>query len=314
MPRQPQFKAAQLSAQIDYFVNHAGLPADRRQGGKLKGKPRPFGLPRAGDNLFSGIESDAETYMRDNGVQWHDMRAHVLSSQVCCLNFLMPFSRKPKALADLMRPVFGADIEVLPIEPDRYVAFEYIGGDYLNESGGKARKRGAGCTSADAAVKLRTVHGETIVLIEWKYTESYGAPIRDAESPKRAARYGAHFTDGPVRDDLGLKLEDFYYEPFYQLMRQQMLAHCMEGKEADRVSVLHISPRANRKLHAVTSPALRQFGDDAFAVWPILLRQPDRFASVAIEDLFGRYQPSSADGLADWKAYVSERYSFSSSP
>jgi len=29
--------------------------------------------------------------------------------------------------------------------------------------------------------------------------------------------------NGPIRDDLNLKLEDFFWEPFYQLLRQQML-------------------------------------------------------------------------------------------
>jgi hypothetical protein len=34
--------------------------------------------------------------------------------------------------------------------------------------------------------------------------------------------------DGPIRSDLGLKVEDFFWEPFYQLVRQQMLAWRMQ--------------------------------------------------------------------------------------
>lgn len=53
--------------------------------------------------------------------------------------------------------------------------------------------------------------------------------------------------NGPIRDDLNLKLEGFFWELFYQLLRQQMLAFQMEkAHEAvtDLVRVLHISPVA----------------------------------------------------------------------
>jgi hypothetical protein len=95
---------------------------------------------------------------------------------------------------------------------------------------------------------------------------------------------------GPIRDDPNLKLEDFFGEPFYQLLRQQMLAFQMEKAreaETDRVRVLHVSPAENRRLHAVTSKALNRFGVDAFAVFAETLVDPAAFVGRTIEQVFG---------------------------
>jgi Restriction Endonuclease associating with ARP len=94
---------------------------------------------------------------------------------------------------------------------------------------------------------------------------------------------------GPLRSDLQLKLEDFFYEPFYQLLRQQMLAFQMQEARdngTDRVRVLHITPAGNRALKKVTPPALRRFGHNAFEVWKSLLVLPDDFVSRSTESLF----------------------------
>jgi hypothetical protein len=158
-------------------------------------------------------------------------------------------------------------------------------------------------------------------LIEWKYTETYGAPIPNkvregaARSPNevRADRYcGLMFTpNGPIRDDLNLKLEDFFWEPFYQLLRQQILAFQMEKAreaETDRVRVLHISPAGNRRLHAVTSQALNRFGVDAFAVFAETLVDPAAFIGRTIEQVFG---PLMAEMPEDpWASYLADRYTF----
>jgi hypothetical protein len=51
-----------------------------------------------------------------------------------------------------------------------------------------------------------------------------------------------------------------FYEPFYQLMRQQLLAREMETARecgADVVSLLHIAPAQNACFQRVTSPNLK---------------------------------------------------------
>jgi hypothetical protein len=164
-----------------------------------------------------------------------------------------------------------------------FIGFEWNGrADYLNEGDQGKRTRGSNCTSADAIVRFRHDSREEALLIEWKYTESYGPPTDVAGNPTRIKRYAqlAFAPEGPVRSDLGLVLEDFFYAPFYQLLRQQMLAFQMQrAKEdrADRVRVLHIAPAANLALRKVPSPTLRRFGDDAFIVFRSLLVHPEDF-------------------------------------
>ena len=54
--------------------------------------------------------------------------------------------------------------EVLPIELDEYVTFEWIGeSDHLDEAQGMARKRGSRATSADAAIRYRAIDGGQFV-------------------------------------------------------------------------------------------------------------------------------------------------------
>ena len=118
--------------------------------------------------------------------------------------------------------------QVLEIEPGRFLTFEYIGPDnLLGEARGGIRTRGANCTSVDAAFLHRARDGVVeLVLMEWKYTESYSTRDRSASSDEvRRQRYEKFVRDseGPVRDEV-LDFQLLLDEPFYQLMRQQLLA------------------------------------------------------------------------------------------
>ncbi len=130
---------------------------------------------------------------------------------------------------------FGAVLDVvepLEVEPGRFVAFEYIGQrDFLGEVGSRTRIRGSMTTSADAAIRYRNSDGcVEIALIEWKYCEDYrGQELSAGRHGNRRDRYRALWAaaDCPVRTDL-IPYEDLVVEPFYQLFRQQLLAHEME--------------------------------------------------------------------------------------
>jgi hypothetical protein len=156
--------------------------------GEYYGRNRPFCLPpeHAEENLFDGIRETALPYFADHRIKWHQgsengtkPNNHLCSSQVCCVNFLFPFTDQPEALAALLRPFFPTLQRMLPMETTgEYMAFEWIGErDYLGEQKrAKERTRGANCTSTDAAVFMEHEDGSRqIVLIEWKFTESYGA-------------------------------------------------------------------------------------------------------------------------------------------
>jgi hypothetical protein len=277
-------------------------------------------------NLAPGIRNAACNYFgppRD--IVWHQHANHGLSSQACCLNFLMPLATQPQMLEKVIGLALGLEgITVLPIEsePEQepwHVAFEWIGRDnYLGEwRAGKKPPRGANVTSADAAVTFQNKDKVETVLIEWKYTEKYGAALRPKGNATRIGRYAekAFAPNGPIRSDLNLTVEDFFWDPLYQLLRQQMLAWRMEraGENgAERVSVLHISPAGNVPLHKVTAPALRRFGDDVFSVFRTLLVRPETFVSLSTEQVFGPFlNVDHADPAAQkWVSYLCDRYSF----
>jgi hypothetical protein len=249
---------------------------------------------------------------------------HALSSQVCCFNFLMTLAEKPVSLGEVVAAALGiAPPEMLPVEkgPDGqpwFVGFEWNGErDYLNEAGrGDLRPRGANSTSADAVLRFRHQGRIEALLIEWKYTESYGPPIPPSGNPTRIARYAklAFAPDGPIRADPGLALQHFFWEPFYQLLRQQMLAFQMQRHQeggAERVRVLHVAPAANTRLRKVTSAPLRErrHGDDAFAVFRSFLVNPDDFVSRSTEALFGTLL-AGARADDEWRSYLVDRYGF----
>lgn len=258
-------------------------------------------------------------------IQWHQHSNHALSSQVCCVNFLAPLMRRPDLLAQVIGAALGiAAPQMLAVgqdaDGDIFVDFEWIGlQDHLGEwPGTGVATRGANATSADAIVRMVDRDGTiTTILIEWKYTESYGAPLDPKGNTTRLRRYGdkAFAPDGPIRTDLGLTVADFFWEPFYQLLRQQMLAYRMERAHEDgasRVIVLHVSAGGNATLHKVTAPALRTFGADAFDVFLSLLAEPSRFHATSIETAF---RPALTEAVArdpadPWATYLQDRYTF----
>jgi len=299
-----------------------------RAEGIYAGKPRSFCLPRdeARQNLFRPIAGPAIEFFTRLGIKWHHgcpgglPSNHLCDSQVCCVNFLFPFTSRPEALRRLLTPAFEGISAVLPMEcSGEYLTFEWIGlRNYLCERVARSgkRTRGANCTSADAAVLLENRSGaKHIVLIEWKYTESYPpTSLRFSRSGTDRTRIYSHLwhrDDFPLKKDLMPDFASLFHEPFYQLFRLQCLAHEMEKAGelgAERVSVLHICPRANRDFARVTSPGLAGLGASVSEVWRNLVRDPSRFASVATEDLFGGFPARLPDDLGPWWAYLTQRY------
>lgn len=316
-PHQAKFKATS-----PYFSDAA------RADGIYKGKPRPFCLPfeHAEENLFPEIRQTALACFAAQGIKWHDGQNgkpsdHLCDSQVCCVNFLFPFAHKPRALAKVLRPIFPALRELLPIENGQYVTFEWIGQEnYLGEkiSRNGKRTRGANFTSADAAVLFERIDGKRqTILIEWKYTESYGgASLKVAKSgTDRTTIYKPLFKrdDCPIDKDLLPSFDSLFYEPFYQFMRQQFLAHEMERAQelgAHIASVLHIAPAHNTDFRKVTSPKLEKLGETALDVWKKLVRPRGRFISVSTEQLFGNLSAEQLPEMRAWLEYIGMRYAW----
>lgn len=299
---------------------------EAREAGFYRTKLRPHCIPlqHAEQNLFPGIRESALQHFARHEIKWHDgqngkCNNHMCDSMVCCVNFLFPFADQPEALANLLKPIYPQLDHMLPVEDGKFVSFEWIGEhNYLLEkiSRNGKRTRGANFTSADAIVMFeRTNHKRQIVLIEWKYTESYGGTnLKYAKSGTYRTEIYHHLFDSrdcPIRKELLLSFESLFFEPFYQFMRQQFLAREMEKARelgADIVSLLHIAPAHNLDFRKVTSPELQHLGASATGIWGKLVKEQDRFKSVHTEDLFGGLSVEHLPALTDWMEYIQRRY------
>lgn len=246
--------------QIKFKASSPTISQNAKREGTYKSHFYPFCLPREceEENLFPPIRDSIRVYFRRNKIKWHDGQDgnpsnHMCDSQVCCVNFLFPFANQPQALAAILKPVFPELLEMLPVEDGLYVAFEWIGeknnlGEKISKNG--KRTRGANFTSADAAVRFRLADGRIqMCLIEWKYTESYSSTnlvfAKSGQSRLEIYRPLLEAEDCPIDTKRLPCLKAMFYEPFYQFMRQQLLAHEMEKAHEQRAklaSVLRSSP------------------------------------------------------------------------
>ena len=319
-----------VPAKAELFSGEACEP------GLYRKKRRKFCLreDRASENLHASIRDDALDYFRRRGIGWHDgvdggPSNHLCCSQSFCVNFWFPFRGAPGSLTAVLRGL-GYDVaEVMPFELDRcpsdnthgYMAFEWIGErNYLAEGRGGnaaqdgARKRGQHFTSLDFACRFRRSDGAIqMVAGEWKYTERYtnNRSLRFSRKKTDRLRIYEPAINGPdcqIRLN-GLSREALFFDPFDQLMRQQLLCSAMEREgemDADIVSLLHIVPKSNRDfVGRVTSPELRSVGSDVHEVWGKLV-EAGRFAVVYAEDvlpLVCRHAPE-----PEWASYMTHRY------
>lgn len=316
-PKQADFKTTSL-----YFSDSA------RADGVYKGKPRPFCLPLdfSEQNLFPEIRETALSHFEKHQIKWHDGQNgkpsnHLCDSQVCCVNFLFPFADKPDALAKVLRPIFPEVERMLPVESGQYVSFEWIGQEnYLGEkiSRNGQRTRGANYTSADSIVMFeRTDKKRQVVLIEWKYTESYGGTfLKISDSGTDRTGIYRHLFEGadcPIKKEILPSFDALFYEPFYQFMRQQFLASEMEKARelgADIVTLLHIAPAHNADFRKITSPELEKLGSSATSIWKELVKPEGKFISVSTEQVFGNLSVEQLPEMKSWLEYIYARYTW----
>jgi hypothetical protein len=251
---------------------------------------------------------------------------NLASSQLACVNFLMPLRDRPDALAALLRTL-DADVASVArlVYRDRrsrrefsdYVEFEWVGLTTTLE--GRAYTRGANATSADALVVAEVEGGgRRAYLFEWKYVEEYRNDKSkgvgtEGDARRRAYRglYGA--ADSAFSG--AVPLDDLLYEPFYQLMRLGLLADKMVRERefgSTDARVVVVCPRENVEYRdRITSPGLRkQFGESGTvgAVVSRLTRNPGFFRSSSQEELLRGVRAAGLKGLDDWLRYQAQRY------
>lgn len=295
------------------------------QPGLYKGKRRNFCLHESCnvENIHQSIRSDALDYFQKAGISWHDginggPSNHLCCSQSACVNTLFPYWNRPDLLKRVLRAVGYPVDEVLPMVDDvtmsngehPYVSFEWIGAqNYLNETFVGTRQRGRYVTSADFAFRFRRVDGQIqLVLGEWKYIEHPGS--EDKYQKNRSATYAPELAaaDCPIEVPHH-EHRQLFHEPFYQMMRLQLLGRAMERKgsemDATIVSVMHVSPHANRDFHEAVTPGLQPYGSTVYYVWSALVRDL-RFISYPLEELLQLVISNPPD--SNWAAYMESRY------
>jgi len=273
----------------------------------------------ATETLQADVRQSALDYFKDHNITWwtspYDMRTkdmearptgHLNSSQVACVNHLEPARVDAAAAARLVRNInpFFAAARV----DDGYVDYEWIGSaSYLEEPG--VRTRGANVTSLDALMCGEHDGQRTLLAIEWKYLESYGvesvATSKHGTDRVKTYRRLLEHSECPI--SVG-NVRWLFYEPYYQLMRQTLLAWQMvEHHEFGASDWLHIHvvPALNVAIrHSRAAPDL--LGETMADKWRSVLKQPERYVLTTATELL--------DGVgckgrwAEWREWMRQRY------
>jgi hypothetical protein len=289
-----------------------------------EGHVLPFEL--AEEALHESARESALGYFRRHKIKWWTSRydldrpapgeersdlptGHLNSSQVACVNHLEPARVDGDIARAVIANVDPALRDVCVVEDDGYVAYEWIGAaNYLGEPG--ARSRGAHVTSLDALmVGANGGHGTTLVAIEWKYCESYPAHqvLKSKDGTDRVKIYRPLLE----RPDCPISVREItwlFYEPYYQLMRQTLLAWQMvEHAEFDSTDWMHINvvPEGNRALRARSGAAPQLVGETLADAWRSVLKKPARYRMVTPTQLLAGV---SGQGFGTWRKWLEDRY------
>jgi len=289
-----KFQEIQRSKAIS-LINAGSNVFEGAIGGKMyRAKNRDFILLDNNKNLYSPIREEVVKYFKGNGISWwagFEPTGHVLSSQIACLNHLFLIRHDIQAVSSLLKIINPDLIEPLLIETDKfspaYIQFETVSDrDHLNEL---SSTRGSNCTSIDALIYAKHKNGSNwLIPIEWKYTEFYNNqnkategfikdPI-DCKGEVRKKRY-----NNLIVNSSQLKSNNigwFYYEPFYQLMRQTLWVEQMikfktqETIKADDYMHIHVIPDGNADLLKKT---YKCSGLDMERTWRSLLKDQSKY-------------------------------------
>lgn len=270
-------------------------------------------LSKPYDNLFNQIIEDAELYFRNNKIVWWNTLAHpsghILSSQLSCINHLFYFRNNQNVATAFLKNIEPTIEEALILD-EGYIEFEKVGKEKLGKE--KQLSRGENCTSIDAMMLGKKQNGETIIfLIEWKYTESYEKKSL-LENDKGYTRWDQYIDllNDPKSPLKKIDYTYLFYEPFYQLMRQSLLAWQMTSrKEYGATDWRHIDviPQQNSTLReTITSSGLKKYGNSVEQIWSNLLKEPLKYIMTTPEEFV--FPASKFDENKEIMNYLKFRY------
>ncbi|MDB5320332.1 MAG: hypothetical protein JWN40_1963 [Phycisphaerales bacterium] len=245
---------------------------------------------------------------------------NLASSQIACVNFLLPLATIPRALEGILKVI---DAEASSAEALAYdgfnslVEFEWVG--LRGSLEGAAATRGANVTSCDALLAAKTATGRRGYLIEWKCCEEYKSKEPLGEGDSGATRRGRyqHLYDLPNSSfNKRIPMDDLLWEPFYQLMRLFLLGDKMvrEGEFgiAD-FKVVVVCPSENTGYRdLITSPPLKSRLSSAQGVTDAMrtaLCVPSKLQIISQRDLLDGLRSSTvAPAVSEWSDYHRDRY------
>jgi hypothetical protein len=285
-------------------------------------------------NIYEPIRNDVLEYFVKNDISfWHTPRAkepryrptgHTLSSQVCCINHLFPIRHDENTVLSVAQ-LFCLDIKkVLHIPTDGYspgfIQFESVTDmDYLHEL---QTTRGSNCTSVDALIYGEDSNGKKYIIpIEWKYTEYYDNQDKSVEDregeekgtegkgKERLERYSDLINSSLYLKSLpNYRNSVYYFEPFYQLMRQTLWAEQMiKHSGSERIEVadymhIHIIPSKNVKLLGKKYKPSKKNMEDT---WRSCLKHTEKYKIIDPKNLLEILDNKKYSKL---KEYLNKRY------
>jgi len=282
-------------------------------GGAFRGKSRPFILQNNQNNLYMDSSESICNYFYKNKIAWWGgkLTNHTLSSQVSCLNHLFPIREDKDTVLSIVKKICPEVIDVLLMTSDKYmpayIQFEAVSDvDHLNE---KYSTRGSNCTSIDALIYGVHKDGRKILFpIEWKYVEVYGNENK-ANGDKGTVRKERYTNLIHHSNQLKGDFKDiYYYEPFYQLMRQTLWAEQMiEKKNAETIKAddyihIHVIPTENNELLNKTYPCS---GKKMEATWRDCVIEQSKYIIISPKDLLS---PVIENKYHDLFEYLEKRY------
>lgn len=266
------------------------------------------------DNFMSHVDVDSvQNYFRDNKIGWWrgmQPTGHTLSSQMSCINHLYSIRNDHDAVLAIARSVDSKidDVEILKNDTESwrgYISFEVVSRvDHLNEKKGKNKEltRGSQCTSIDAVILARKEGKSVLMAIEWKYVEHYRNTDKSRDTGNKTSgairvnNYsGSDNVANPKLIDNSNQLKTlesyngsvYFFEPFYQLMRQtlwaeQMIKFCQqEIIKADDYIHIHVVPEDNTELRG----NYKCSGKNMCDTWNEMLNEPSKYVLISPEKL-----------------------------
>jgi len=258
--------------------------------GMFFGKEREFVLSEPLLNLWEGIRFDVKHYFEKYGIPWwsgnEEPTGHLLSSQVACVNHLFPLRQRKDCVDKILQNVNNNLVESSFIDSG-FIEFEKTGERSLGKE--KSVQRGANSTSIDSLMIAQKENGEKVlILIEWKYTESYTAnSILYSKSGTNRLDVYKELLEKDNCPIITGNHEDLFYEPYYQLMRQTLLGWTMTQNneyEATDWLHMHVIPEDNKELRErITSANLT--GKTLEESWKLQLKNPDKYIVISPQKL-----------------------------